>query len=550
MINKTHLCKTIPWWGVLFLGAGWLFILAPVCTGGFMPGDNCDSRFNLYVLEHFYRWLTGVESSLLDAPFFYPYPMTIGFSDPHTLTGFIYSILRFTGWEPIQAFCGWFALGNILNFLSAYWVIKKLGLRDFGAGMGAFLYAFSLPVTSQYLHAQLSWRCIVPLVILCLDRFLKTRNPLYLGYTMVLFALQTAMSFYIGFFLLLLSIGWVIGWLIWQFRNKRIKENTRSINLLYYPWTRREGIIFAMLTLSTLAVLFWGLWPNLLASLNYGFRREWSEIASGLPRPIGYIQALHSNIWCRDQTLIPNIPMWWEQNLFPGILATAACVMVCIPSLWNQREIIATAKWSIIFLIAITLSVGGSAIYMAFIKLPGFDVIRSVSRIILVVLFPVSLVGGALIERLSTVTGKNSVVRILAFVTIAFTLCEAAHITMKKTSSNECATRLENLRIRVLKSINGAPIGKGRMLVLLRSKEAAGRWNFEEEVDAMLLSQEMGLATLNGYSGNIPQGWHSPTCLQDILKDVTEASRFRKAHGFPEVPNLVGNMIVIGPENH
>ena len=88
------------------------------------------------------------------------------------------------------------------------------------------------------------------------------------------------------------------------------------------------------------------------------------------------------------------------------------------------------------------------------------------------------------------------------------------------------------------------------MLVLLRSKEAAGRWNFEEEVDAMLLSQEMGLATLNGYSGNIPQGWHSPTCLQDIIKDVTEATRFRKAHGCSEIPNLMENMIVIGPENH
>jgi hypothetical protein len=38
-----------------------------------IPGDLGDSRFNMYVLEHGYRWLTGLDASFWSAPFFYPF---------------------------------------------------------------------------------------------------------------------------------------------------------------------------------------------------------------------------------------------------------------------------------------------------------------------------------------------------------------------------------------------------------------------------------------------------------------------------------------------
>src|SRR5271166_5510507 len=39
-----------------------------------LPGDQYDAHFNLYVLEHGWQWLSGIQPSFWNAPFFYPEP--------------------------------------------------------------------------------------------------------------------------------------------------------------------------------------------------------------------------------------------------------------------------------------------------------------------------------------------------------------------------------------------------------------------------------------------------------------------------------------------
>jgi hypothetical protein len=327
MPERKKLWEWIPWWGFLFLIAGWGFILAPVCFGGFVPGNSGDSRFNLYVLEHFYRWLAGLDESLINAPFFYPYPATIGFSDPHTLTGFLYAGLRFAGWKTTDALCGWFVLGNLLNFLAAYWVFRKFGLKDLGAGLGAFLYAFSLPSTFQFNHIQLAWRCAVPLGIFCLQYYLEKRRLVLLGATVLFLTIQTAMSFYLGLFLLLLMGAWITGWVVGQSRGEGVRVAYLTRNFLPVSWNGNEIFLFMLLSVTAMVLLFWGVLPNLEASRLYGFKRGWGEIAAGLPLPSGYLLAFHSNIWWRDHARLPDLPMWWEQNLFPGSMASKKCFL-------------------------------------------------------------------------------------------------------------------------------------------------------------------------------------------------------------------------------
>ena len=52
---------------VLFLAGISLFFEV-----GQIPGGFDDARFNMYVLEHGYRWLTGLDKSFWSTPFFYP----------------------------------------------------------------------------------------------------------------------------------------------------------------------------------------------------------------------------------------------------------------------------------------------------------------------------------------------------------------------------------------------------------------------------------------------------------------------------------------------
>ena len=548
MPERKKLGAWIPWWGLVFLAAGWIFILAPICTGGFMPGINGDSRFNLYVLEHFYRWMGGVDTSLLDAGFFQPYPMTLGFSDPHTLTGILYAGLRFAGWKSTEALCAWFALGNILNYVSAYWVLRKFGLRDLGAGVGAFVFAFSLPCTAQFSHIQMAWRCAVPPAIYCLQRYLETRRPLLLGVCAVLLSIQTAMSFYVGFFLLLLMAGWIIGWMTRQVRQAHV----HPIKLLRHavPLFRTPGeiILFLILVATAAIVLLWGVWPNLEASKLYGLKRGWGEIAAGLPRLSGYLQDFYSYIWWRDRSTPPDLPMWWEQNLFPGIVILAACFAAFLPARWNQRETVSIAKWAMLVLFVLTISVGGSALYLLFIKLPGFSAVRSVSRIIVIMMFPAALATGAWIESLAT-DSRTKPAKTAGFVLIALLLLEASMIFQARIPVAQWEARLSLLRDTVRKELHGTD-SSGKVLAVLQSEDDALKWDaFEREIDAMLIAQEFGIPVLNGYSGNFPSDWKRMCTADDILANLDKAQRFRAVHGMAQVPIHDKNLIVIGLGN-
>jgi hypothetical protein len=544
MNKREQILRRIPWLGLLFLAAGWVFILAPVCSGGFVPGNAGDSRFNLYILEHFYQCLIGTVDSFINAPFFYPWPKTIGFSDTHWITGLIYAVLRAAGMDGIDAFASWFAIGNLLNFLAAYFVFRKFGLRDLGAAVGAFLYAFSLPVTFQFTHVQLAYRAGVPFAVYFLQCYLDSRNPVAGAFLVFLVALQTACTFYIGIFSLLLLAGWMLGWGILKIQNQvGIVAAVRGL-LPDLSERRRNGMAFViiMIAMMTLTVV---ILPNVEAAKVYGFKRGWGEIRDGLPSLESYFLAFHSHIWWRNEGKLPSLPLWWEQNLFPGLLMMLG-VGASFRGGGQHQRILLLARTSLLFLVAITISIFGISLYFLISKLPGFDAIRSVSRVILVILLPAALLAGSLIELLWDSKKYLLCARIAAVILCTFTIYEAADIIQIRDVKNHWIERLEVLRRQI--SHIKTPIGRNDVLVILQSDKSVNNWNeFENELDAMLLSQQMGIRTLNGYSGNLPAGWKKMCFAEDILNNISAAQAFRKKHGYPEFSIAEGDLIVIGP---
>ena len=88
-----------------------------------IQGDLGDARLNNYILEHDYLWLTGKEKSLLDAPFFYPYPKTVAYSENHFGSMLFYSAFRSMGLDRETAFQYWFLLGYLLCLITAVMVL-------------------------------------------------------------------------------------------------------------------------------------------------------------------------------------------------------------------------------------------------------------------------------------------------------------------------------------------------------------------------------------------------------------------------------------------
>ena len=59
-----------------------------------VPGDLGDARFNNYVLEHFYQWISGTVQGYWNAAFFYPYSGTMAFSDTLLGSAPLYALFR------------------------------------------------------------------------------------------------------------------------------------------------------------------------------------------------------------------------------------------------------------------------------------------------------------------------------------------------------------------------------------------------------------------------------------------------------------------------
>ena len=147
----------------------WMVVIVPLGPRlANIPGDLGDARLNNYLLEHFFRWISGLDKSFWNAEFFYPYPDTVAFSDNFLGSGIFYALFRWIGLDQETAYQGWYIWGFFLNYLAAAYVLSRLKFNPIGAAAGAFFFAFGLPVLAKESHAQLLYRFGVPLACLCL----------------------------------------------------------------------------------------------------------------------------------------------------------------------------------------------------------------------------------------------------------------------------------------------------------------------------------------------------------------------------------------------
>ena len=171
---------------VSFLFGIWQIVLVPLGPHlTMLPGDLGDTRLNNFLLEHFFRWVSGFEKSFWNADFFYPYPYTIAFSDNFLGSGFFYAMFRWIGFDRETAFQGWYIWGFFLNYVSAAFVLSRLKFTPLSVAVGAFFFTFGLPVLAKEGHAQLLYRFGVPLACLSFWQLFaipKFKNILCFGF--------------------------------------------------------------------------------------------------------------------------------------------------------------------------------------------------------------------------------------------------------------------------------------------------------------------------------------------------------------------------------
>lgn len=537
LLMKKFFIKGNDLWPILFLGLGGFGYLLRV-TNCFsdIPGDLGDARFNSVILEHILKWLTGYESSLWGPRFFYPFENVLAFSDNHFGSSVFYILFRLLGFSRETAYNCWFIVGNILSFFAAFYCLQRLNFSNFSSAVGAFVFAFGLPVLAKEGHAQLIYRFATPLSFYCFIKYIETNQFKLLSWCAFWIMFQTYCSIYLGMFLAYLLLAVAIS----AFSIKQSFDFNKLLINLTNEKSFFNGSSF--LILFCVGAITWLLYQYYLVSIDYGFKRVPFEIASMLPRLSSYLISDRVSISAWAGQWVTDIPMRHEHQLFFGFGVWVLIFYGSI-SVWKGCIQINLGKVSLlafIILFTLTIHVNGYSLYLILAKLPGISAIRAVSRIVLIMLMPISVlvaIGTENIIRLTQNRSRFYVFNAFFIVTLLLSV-EVIAYQPYKTPANLWVSRQETLR-----SMLPMPLNRDSILFVTKKEPEPPLF---AELDGMILAQDLGIPTLNGYSGNIPPGYLEPLPCYSYQNRFMAYAVHRQLQEH-EFKKKYGKLVIISP---
>ena len=246
------------------------------------------------------------------------------------------------------------------------------------------------------------------------------------------------------------------------------------------------------------------------------------------------------------------------QQLFLGIGVSILFLLGCIipwfkyfntnrPYAQDQNVIGKVAFFSFLLLILLTLKfgVGGGRLASAYeflLAIPGIMSIRAVTRMVIVLGLPVAILVSLSCDGLISRFNQNNYFKRLFFTILVATLLslEVIFFTNVRTPFESWAKRKNDV-IALL------PLPLQPNSILFINNDGKGPW-YLTELDAMVIAQDMGLATVNGYSGQFPAGHHHTT-LSSCIPYISRLNAYGKFNSLSEeqTNSFVKNVIEIMP---
>ncbi|WP_250628510.1 hypothetical protein [Pinirhizobacter soli] len=463
-----------------------------------VPGDLGDARFNSVVLEHLYLWTKGLEPGLWSPGFFYPYPGALTFSDNHFGSGALYVALRYLHLDREYAFDLWYLASYVLNYAACFHALRRFGYGAVASACGAFFFAFALPVSESSGHAQLGFRFAVPLALASFHDLVERREFRRLGHVAGWVALEFYCSIYVGFFLVFLLAAYIAATSVrWKLNGVRVRGFWTALISAYVGATRREvAITVACVALSALAIMAL-LYPYAHYSKLYGFQRSPEEVVTMLPRWGSYLLADWSWIWRGLSARVEDIPVRHEHQMFVGLGA----VLLALAGVgyrhdrWGAASLIAIG-----LLVLVTMKFPHFSIYLKLIKLPGISSIRAVARIVLVMLFPISILVARGVERSIRVPRRRRLAVVVALAVLLM-IVECVAFAPYHTPIKSWRDRLTLYQGELPDQLPSSAIV---FVPVIKPDDTVF-----PEIDGVILAQDRGVMSLNGYSGNAPLSYRA-----------------------------------------
>lgn len=455
----------------------------------YYPGDLIDGRFNQYILEHNFLWLSGTINSYWNAPFMFPEKQVFAFSDNLLGTMPFYALYRICHVSPETSFQLWFITIHILNFICAYLCLHAIIKSSWAAICGVMVFCGSIALQSQMGHAQMFSRFPLPLMLWALWTYHHTKSLRALYTALLFWVWQWYCGIYLGFLaFIVFGITFTISFFHSGFKAFKTHTLSYKLRLLALP-------VLGLILLLPLLI------PYLKRAQEVSMH-SYEFIFNNIPTPASFFYSWKGSLlWDGISNWQNSLPEFWDHMLFPGSVAWLGVLIWFVYSM--KYPSFANLYLIVVFIILFFcfVRIGNVSLYTYLYHIPGFGSMKALQRIINVHLIFFAL-GIAFSVRLLTQRFPKfqNLIGILALMVIVcdnYVYPDFIH-RRKKIESQERVNYIKNQLIQVKPGT-----------VFSYEPHQLNSSGADYQLDAMLAAQQTGNICINGYSATSPGAFSS-----------------------------------------
>lgn len=465
-----------------------------------IPGDFGDARFNNYILEHGYKYLTGQVSSFWDAPIMYPFKNTIAFSDNLIGTMPIYAAFRTFNSDRETSFQLWIIVLFALNYLSSFWVLNKWFKNIPLAITGAYIFAFGIFIIGQMDHVQVFPRFIAPFVFYWFWKFLNGGQIRYFLSAILGILFQFYCAVYLGFILVFCLLFLTIS----QILIKGLKSFLEQ-SLIIQNGKKLSIILIVSLILFLPLII-----PYIQISHITGMRK-FDELITTIPKPQSYffthigattwkgILSEHSKYAFND---------WWFHFMFVGIIPwigiAIAIILLIKKPIHSELETIKVAICTLLLCLIFTTNFYGFTLYKIIHSIPGFSSMRSIDRFVNIQVFLFILV---FVAATSELARKYKVLAFLCYLFPLITLYENKIEKWELKRFDKIQSQNEIQEVKNILKLHYDKRAEAVAFMITNNDLTKPSYHdklIKDHLSIMIAAQDLNIKLVNAYTGHYP----------------------------------------------
>ncbi len=472
-----------------------------------------DSDIGYFTQEHWYRWLSG-SADWRSPTLFHPVKGTLGYTDAQFLYLPPYAFFRWLGADMFVALQLVAMVLTGIGYFSMYLLLRRhLKVRTLLAAVASVAFAFSNALALKQFHINTMGIEFTPLIVLLFAESVaaarsrrRVRSVAFAAASGLLWALLFFTSFYMAWFLGLALIAVTAVLLVVD------RELILTVARLLRSDPRRwmnEAAGFA----AGFAV---GIVPSLMIYLpvmSESGGRSFREVLPLTPRPSDVFNLGPDNLLWGHITWPGTTPAEGTERALAVSPLLVVSSIVALVILWSVRSRVSDSR-RLRFLtglavtaVVITLAswrFGDWTMWKVIWKVvPGGKAIRAVDRVQFIVAFFWAIVWAGTMNEIWSRLGATK--RKAGSLGIGVVILLSGLVMVEQVNLKSIAGFDHGARSRYFASIPAPPEQCRSFYVI----DPSGKYKGDQiPLQAMLLSVQTGLPTVNGLSGMTPPGWN------------------------------------------